>query len=258
VFCPKGYVSASKASVNFDEWGRFLIQQSILHDDPLKLSEMDQLDISRYCMNFSYSHIGIFLGQCESLSICGFDGTLLNIDDLYFLANADDMWRAEWFPDDLKFNELRHLFIDTGKFVVTAEHWSHLFSKIWKENNYEDWAHLQNISNTIKKFEGWAVCISEEDEDRSASFLAAFLGLPSRILEDALSNGVAYDKRQGPGRAGLRKAKAAYAEMGNNRGDLSREQMARKLESLTGEKPSAKTMRDWEQNQTEVTPPREN
>lgn len=168
------------------------------------------------------------------------------------------MWRAEWFPDDLKFNELRFLFIDTEKFVVTAEHWSHLFSKIWKENSYEDWARLQNISNTIKKFEGWAVCISEEDEDRSASFLTGFLGLPSRILEDASSDTVANDKRQGPGRAGLRKAKAAYAEMGNNRGELSREQAARLLESRTGEKPSAKTMRDWEQNQTEVTPPREN
>jgi len=116
---------------------------------------------------------------------------------------------------------------------------------------------MQRKVNILSRFDGWAICISENDDERIPSYIVERLRLPPTVLEGIASDTSTDGKRRGPGRPPLKKAKAAYAAMGFTQGNLSREQVARLLETRTGEKPSAKTMRDWER-EAGIAPPGEN
>jgi hypothetical protein len=254
MFCPIGYVPASVAVVVFNEWMEHLFRKSIAHGDPLGLKELESIEISRICTNRLHWEFVTFLSNCESLNICGLNGVALHIDSNKFLNGAEDCWSADWFPDELKHNDLRFFFVDTERYVISIEHWNTIFSTLWQEKVHEDWLYLQYEAETISQFEGWALCISEEDERHISAYITERYRLPVELLEEQSDENKAGGKRGQMGRPPMLKAKAAYAKMNFDRGELSREQLARRLESLTGEKPSPRTTRDWEGKAANLSP----
>lgn len=103
---------------------------------------------------------------------------------------------------------------------------------------WADDAKCNTIRPILESFGGWAVCItSDEYETVWQKYLAGERGNLDHMT-------VSEDKKK-TGRPGLDAAKAAFEAIGCEKGNASWEQIARRLESATGQKPTAKTLRRW-------------
>ncbi len=259
MFSPVGYVPFSSAAPDFHEWVRHLVVVSTNHGDPYSLvdSKLSNIEINRFCTNLAYRQAANFLTDCQSTVMCGFDGTLLKPDASLILDRIDWWWDIDWFPQELKISELRFFFVDPDGFVVSLSHWENIYSEVLQKRNPDDWPTYEFCAKAASKFEGWALCISEDDYASIPDFIVDRLQLPASVLtEDMEELGVQGRQKNKGGRPPLNKAKAAFADMGYEKGDLSWEQLARRLERLTGEKPSPRTLRTWAEEKKHVPPPR--
>ncbi len=261
MFSPLGYVPFSTAAVHLDEWLDHLVRASAEHGDPYSLvdSKLSKLEINRFCTNLANREAAIFLTDCQSTVVCGFDGTVLKLDTTFILHRMDWRWDADWFPQELKFSSLRFFFVDPEGFTISLSHWEKTYSEVLKKRVPDDWAFLQYCAKAALNFEGWALCISEEDYASIPDFIVERLQLPASVLtEDMAELGVKGRQKNKGGRPPLNKAKAAFSDMAFEKGTLSWEQLARRLERMTGEKPSPRTLRTWAEEKKHVPPPREN
>ncbi len=225
--------------------------------DPLNLSSLDDGQVNGYCRHRASTEAIVFLEACRSTSICGPDATMLRPDPIYFLDRLDLLWATDWFPRELVSPELRLTFVDQNTYTVNLNLWKNVISSLFERETHEDWVHLQHEAEIISKFEGWAFCISEEDEAKIPEFIAIRLKLPKEIFSSAMAG----DMEQGNqkvGRPSLDKARAEFARMKYDKGNRSWTQLANHLERTTGERPSPKTMRDWISQYLSLNPPGEN
>lgn len=95
-----------------------------------------------------------------------------------------------------------------------------------------------NVAPLLNHFAGWAICVDE----------ATYLGEWQEYLsgrKQVYSAMQIQKSNKGAGRPRLDAARAAFAAMDFEKGALSWEALARKIERETGDKPSPKSLRTW-------------
>ncbi|WP_149778406.1 hypothetical protein [Roseovarius litoreus] len=232
-----------------------LIVASIELGDPLGVSDEENRKKVLHPHRMNRAHLG-FLEQCESTAICGPDGTILKVDSLYFFESPVLYWTTDWFPPELIGHELYFFFLNANTFMVDLENWHSAFSDLFREFNPDDWPYLNHTAEMISHFQGWAFCISEEDDAQMLEYIIKSYELPPELLDKVTSENTPDRKGRTIGRPPLEKAKAAFAEMGFKKGNRSWEELARHLERKTGQKPAPKTMRSWVSDAKAKQPPR--
>lgn len=97
------------------------------------------------------------------------------------------------------------------------------------------------VAPVLEHFAGWALCIDEAAyNERWPEYLAGNVQFyPSESDDDADASASRV------GRPPMTAARAAFAEMNYEKGELSWEQIGRQIEQKTGQKPSAKALRTW-------------
>jgi hypothetical protein len=259
MFSPPGYVPFSRVASHFHEWVFHLVKESLEHGDPLSVGSYgaEGINFNRYCTNLAYRHSANFLTDCQSTAMCGFDGTLLQPDSLGILQRIDSYWDLDWFRQELIFSDIRFFFVDPDYFTITLGHWEKIYSEIFELNVRDDWFDYQFCANSASNFEGWALCISEKDNESVPDYIVEQFGLPSAVLNKDMEELGIQGRHKGGGRPPLSKAKAEFSNMNFDKGDRSWEQLSRLLEQKTGEKPSPRTLRTWMEEGRRDLPPRE-
>jgi hypothetical protein len=254
MFCPPGYVPLSSASVDFFEWVRDLVERSIAYEDKRGLSEKTSIELNDYCTRLSVNRLKWYLDYCRSTSMCSPLGVLLTPDKLRFFCDTTDYWGQHWFPKEYRTLDMIYMYIETETFTVTASFWNNVLSGLVRKNMPDDWPIFELESQTIAKFEGWSICISDDDYLKIKDFIVEDLDLNRNVLSDLLGTEVSTNHRS-TGRPPLKKARDEFALLGYDKGKRSWEQMAQYLEKRTGEKPAPKTLRTWAADGQPAYPP---
>ncbi|PLS23624.1 hypothetical protein C0U40_05850 [Amylibacter cionae] len=96
------------------------------------------------------------------------------------------------------------------------------------------------VAPILKSYSGWSICLDEQTyQNEWQEYLLGRKQVYSALEVER--------KPKGVGRPKMEAARSAFEAMGFERGKLTWEQLARKLERETGEKPSHKAMRNWQE-----------
>lgn len=251
MFCPEGYVPVSEVELIFNEWLTKIVEASVLHGDPFGLKGKSQRQINGICTYLTGRELSFYLSNCSSTSICEVDGTVLKIDKLIFLCRTDLYWTDDWYPPRVKHNHTRFFFVRPEVFTISLAFWENTLSELLEANINDDWDLYNTRAEQVERFEGWALCVKDEDEASIPTYILDRFELPESLLAES-------NLSSKGGRPPLSKAKAKFEELGYEKGSKSWEQIARMLERQTGEKPSPKTLRDWRKAGTSNLSPEEN
>lgn len=93
-------------------------------------------------------------------------------------------------------------------------------------------------AEALEPFHGWALCLPENVLEQLDTSISEYFSAQEIRLEGQATGSK-------PGRPAYDRAKAAFAEMGFDKGELSWGQLVKKIEAKTGEKPNPRTFRGW-------------
>ena len=243
MFCPIGYIPVTVFMEDFHEWFGHVWRKAV------SVGTIEDKGVS-HRLREVFSAAQSFLSDADELYLCGPDGTLLRFDKNHLLDRTRDrnLYDADWFPDHLKNHVDGYFFLNTDTYTVSLDFWGKELEPLLRENSISLWCDISRSARVMTQFENWALCLNEGQVQQIPDYIVDYLNLPEGFLGNQNKGG----------RPPLSKARAEFAKLGYTKGDRSWEQMALYLERKTGEKPSHKTMRDWQKTKTRTVSPEDN
>ncbi|MFK8035418.1 MAG: hypothetical protein AB8B94_14855 [Hyphomicrobiales bacterium] len=160
--------------------------------------------------------------------------------DWTFEMQANDAW-ANVYEEKKKFNRTitSSPFQDLKHHTLPYHFRRHAYTISPEIPTFAlDSARSSDVSPILENFAGWAVCLHKETYHGA---WGEYLHGKKELFPDDEDASIASQI----GRPRLTAERAAFAAMDFDKGDLSWEQVARKIEKTTGHKPTAKTLRNW-------------
>ncbi|MDU9002400.1 hypothetical protein [Sedimentitalea todarodis] len=282
MFCPVGYRPAAELWAEYRDQRLEIIYESVVSDygDPEMVADFvrgSPLDVCEHSFLKTLCVVGIHLasptGQVVRVHIELEDGfaSLLSV-----LGPYESVWQGVMDDSELENSYFEQAFkgfryVDWRYSPSDEKRWSKEYSEISERKiafqkqpdlglKHHDlpnhfvrpvytiatevppWAIVSSRKSTVAPilahFSGWSMCI---DAASYESVWQDYLKGRKQVFD----HDTTISRLNSTGRPGLKAARTAFRAMNCDKGALSWEQVARKIQHETGKKPSHKTLRNW-------------